>query len=292
MYHPLHFYPTSEKAGEMVRKQVSFAEERAYKTKFVQGIHDGTLPPRQFLSYTACIYPIVVGFCQGLGHMVGHFDAVTDARILSALYRQGAEEIGHNNIWRGMLTAFGVDHAKLYRDFKEYRSKFSKKRWAEMGENLIRPSPHWNPFFAMHLIAKKLYPKPPLPHPVLALTYQMDKTGQNGNPWIHFACQSAIETVLINLVTFGLPTYMEKHPEFFNSPVTKAWWHEHTKSTGEGKANDEERHVSVSLMTLDRYATASKEMRETVYGTLKLFVSVLMYFSCGIFPIDRYRIRK
>ncbi|GEM_PF-4853487 len=274
----LIFPRPGERAGDFVKRNVEGHLVEAMGTDFIKGLHDGTLPHHLYLQYIRDMYIIVTGFCGGLGRMIGKFDAVTDARLLINLYRQGTEEIGHNNLWRAMLTHHGIDHAKLYDEYRAYRASFSMADWSYMSEWVGRKSNIWCPEYVSHRgLSEVTYPQAILPHPILALAYHMEKTSDGNDPWIYFSCQTAIETCLVELVSYGLPNYIKANPQLFNDPVTTAWWREHTKTQSGQKGSDEERHVRVSWALLNRNAKASEPMHEAIRITLKLFVTVMMW---------------
>jgi hypothetical protein len=85
---------------------------------------------------------------------------------------------------------------------------------------------------------------------------------------------------------------VQGHPELDGGPATLRWWMEHAKTDG-GARTDEEKHLDMSRIALNRSETANS-LKDAVVAraedALRLFAATL---ACQIteserFPLDRY----
>jgi hypothetical protein len=140
-----------------------------------------------------------------------------------------------------------------------------------------------------------VFPDPPFPEPVLALYHHflMTATYENIDYWEHFACQSSVEMTIYSVVSATVLPGVQGNPELDGGPATLAWWVEHAQHEGSSGRTDEEKHLDMSRLALNRSETANS-LKDAVVAraddALKLFAAAM---TCQIveserFPIDHY----
>jgi hypothetical protein len=262
------------------------------QTGFVTGLRTGQLPLEKYLAYVLSSYPVVASFCQALNTMIGRFDPVNDAAVIQTLHRQGVEEIGHNNLWRAMLAAFGIDHHQLYTAYRTWRTTSGAGQiWNHGGWAWTKAA--LDDAKLEELPTLELYDqKPPIPEPVLGLVYHMEETSGDGNPWVYFACQTAIEAVILRVVTQTIYPAVKASPTFNRGPKSTAWWREHADiKTAGRKPNTEARHITVASSIINKQITdaaTKKTVITAVKVTLRLFSAVTQWHDHRTFNYRPY----
>ena len=142
--------------------------------------------------------------------------------------------------------------------------------------------------------APGVFPDAPFPEPVLALYHHfyMTSTYDDIDYWEHFATQSAVEMTIYSVVSTTVLPGVQGHPELDGGPATLRWWQEHAKTEG-GARTDEEKHLDMSRIALNRSETANS-LKDAVVAraedALRLFAAAM---ACQIteserFPLERY----
>jgi hypothetical protein len=193
-------------------------------------------------------------------------------------------------MWRTKLDVFGVDHQALYWDLTDYLSRFTSVELERMTRDVLaaltKDAENYSP---------GVFPEPPFPEPVLALYHHffMTATYENIDYWEHFACQSSVEMTIYSVVSATVLPGVQGNPELDGGPATLAWWIEHAQHEGSSGRTDEEKHLDMSRLALNRSETANS-LKDAVVAraddALKLFAAAM---TCQIveserFPVEHY----
>jgi hypothetical protein len=248
------------------------------------------LDRRRYVAFIASLYPCVIGFNRALIRSIAKVDHVLHSSFIKSLAEQLHEEQTHNQMWRTKLDIFGVDHQALYWDLTEYLGRFSATELERMTRGVLASISNDPTNYA-----PGAFPDPAFPEPVLALYHHfyMTATYEDIDYWEHFATQSAIEMTIYSVVSTTVLPGVQGHPELDGGPATIRWWTEHAKADAAGVRTDEEKHLEVSRIALNRSETANS-LKEAVVAraedALRLFSAAM---ACQIteserFPLDRY----
>lgn len=251
--------------------------ERMNGCEFGTTLRGGSLPRGRYLGYIAGMYPIVVGFNRALIRSLAKVDHVRQHAFVRALAQQLHEEQAHNQLWRGKLRAFGVDHERLYQTLLNYLGSFSDQQLREMTLGVLECLRH-----DLGAVSPGCFPDAPFPEPVLALYHHLRMTAsESGVPhWEHFASQASIEYIIFNVVSTSIYPGVVGNPELDAGPETTIWWKEHARQGGDGRRRtDEEKHLAISRHALNRSdeanATAPRIMARAD-DAMRLFAATFM----------------
>jgi hypothetical protein len=260
--------------------------------EFATLLRSRRLDRRRYIAFISAFYPCVVGFNRALIRSIAKVDHVLHSSFIKNLAEQLHEEQAHNQMWRTKLDVFGVDHQALYWDLRDYLSRFSPAELERMTREVIaaltKDADNYAP---------GAFPDAPFPEPIMALYHQlfMTATYDDIDYWEHFASQSAIEMTIYSVVSTTVLPGVQGHPELDGGPATLRWWTEHSKGEGSSSSSrtDEEKHLDMSRLALNRSETANS-LKDAVVAraedALRLFAAAM---SCQIieserFPLERY----
>ena len=119
-------------------------------------------------------------------------------------------------------------------------------------------------------------PDPVVPEPIIGLYHLLYQTATDPeiNFWEHFACQSALECIIFEVVSESVHPGIKDNPIFDLGPATTRWWTEHARQGSEdGKRTDEEKHLHLSRRALNREPTANS-ISEKIYDRTKSAVAL------------------
>ena len=282
-----HGHP--HRVGDVVAAMGTHYAAAMNDSDIATALRNRRLPRRSYVAMIATMYPIVVGFNRALIRSIGKVDHVRNSSFVKSLAQQLEEEQAHNQLWRGMLEVFDVDHESLYYDFEEYVDGFTREeldvRTERVLEGLRRD---------LHCAhdADALFPDP-----VLALCHHLwvSAADESVTYWEHFASQAGIEMVIWDVVTGSILPGVVGHPELDRGVASTHWWLEHGKPphpTSE-RRTDEEKHLALSRMALNRSETASavaSAVEARAEDTMRLFAASLISQRAHdhSFPIERY----
>lgn len=249
------------------------------------------LPLRSYVAFIATMYPLVVGFNRALIRSIGKVDHVRRSTFVKSLAQQLEEEQAHNQLWRAMLEVFDVDHESLYDDFDEYVTAFSAEELDRHAHDVLRG------------VRKDLrgtqsvFPDSIFPDPVIALYHFLwnSASDESVSYWEHFASQAGIEMVIYDVVTGTILPGVLGHPEFDRGVASTHWFMEHGQPPVPVARHrtDEEKHLAISRMALNRSETAkavSDAVAARAEDTMRLFAASLIVQNPHdhAFPIERY----
>lgn len=259
---------------------------------FATALRQRHLSSRSYRAFLATMYPCVVGFNHALIRSIAKVDHVRLSTFVKTLAQQLQEEQEHNQLWRGMLDVFDIDHEKMYDDLEEYRSGFSKEELDGFTRDTLVA-------VRRDLSAGdgRAFPASPFPDAVLALCHHLacSAVDDSVSYWEHFSSQAGIEMVIFEVVTTSILPGVIGHPEFDRGLASTRWWTEHGRPAEPSPHHhtDEEKHLALSKMALNRSETAnalaeSVEMRAE--DALRLFAAALLAQQPHehAFPIERY----
>ena len=265
---------------------------RMNASPFATALRTRRMPRQRYVSFLSMMYPSVVGFNRALIRSITKVDHVRQSGFVKALAEQLKEEQDHNQMWRRKLEAFGIDHELLYRSLEEYMARFTPADLERMtrcvldalGEDLECTSPG-------------CFPDAIFPEPVLALYHHLWMTASRDDVhyWEHYASQSAIEAIIFDVVSTSVWPGVVGNPELDAGSATLQWWKEHARqgSTESGVPTDEEKHLQLSQLALNR-THLSGEMTARVTAraedTMRLFAATLicMDHDAGAFRVERF----
>jgi hypothetical protein len=250
------------------------------------------LSRRSYLAFIATMYPLVVGFNRALIRSIAKVDHVRNSTFVRALAQQLEEEQAHNQLWRAMLEVFDVDHELLYDDLEEYLNAFSKGELDRLTHDTLVAVRRDLSAGNCRSFRDSLFPDA-----VLALCHHLTISAVDDGVsyWEHFASQAAIEMVIYEVVTTSILPGVLGHPELDRGLASTHWWMEHGQPPEPTARHqtDEEKHLALSKMALNRSETANAlaeavEMRAE--DTLRLFAATLLAQEPHdhAFPIERY----
>lgn len=265
---------------------------RANHTEFATSLRRRELPKSRYLGYIAGCYPLIVGFNRGLIQSFAKVDHVRESTFLGRLARQLEEEQAHNQLWRRMLAAFGIDDGALYQALEQYMANFSPTDLDRMTERMAAT-------LASNLenVAPGIFPDPVFPEPVLALYHHMWMTGRYDHItfWEHFAGQYGMEAMIFDFVSTSFYPGIIGNLELDDGPRTTNWWKEHARQGAEpGKRSSEEMHLEFGKIALNRSRLPSDvwpQVRRRAEDTMRLFTATMIFHdrNKGSFSIDPYR---
>lgn len=230
---------------------------RVNESELATSCRNLTLPKERYLGYVAAMYPIVVGFNRALIRSIAKVDHVREYRLVKHLSEQLQEEQMHNSLWRSKMEKYGLNHERLYSDLETYLGRFSDDELNGMTEQMIAVARE-----DVANVAPGIFPDPVVPEPVLGLYHFLYQTATDPEIdfWEHFACQSAVEYIIFEVVSTSVfPGISAREDLNLGAPTTK-WWQEHARQGSEitGKRSDEEKHLELSKLALNRTARVNE----------------------------------
>jgi hypothetical protein len=246
----------------------------------------------RYLAFIAAMYPCVVGFNRALIRSIAKVDHVRQSGLVKALAEQLQEEQDHNQMWRRMLTAYEIDHEEIYRTLVDYMSQFSQRELDRMTKDVLAALTE-----DLRDVSPGCFPDPIFPEPVLALYHHLYITGthEDVHYWEHFASQSSMEVIIYDIVSTSIYPGVVGNAELDLGPESTQWWAEHAKQGSEamGKRTDEEKHLQLAQIALNRSATAESlktYIASRAEDTMRLFTAALLAQDkqYGSFPVERY----
>jgi len=307
-------------AGDKIDALARDCANRWYVTEFATALRERRLPLKRYRNFLITLYPLVVGFNGGLIRSITKLDELqksvragelmkeiltidhvrnsnriqilavelrTIAREerlsgLRALARQLNEEQEHNDYWRKMLEAHGIDHEACYTAFETYLHEIPSRERDRMTQEVVTALKEGHTPEAFHNTS--------FSQPVLALCHYLMRT--SADPAVKFfsyhALQSAIEFTLVKTVSesiypgvAGPPDHPQLHPELVPDghitevgavPLSIKWWDEHA-DYGQG-GRTELNHVKHGREQLNRELREEADIKEALYRVdevLRLF---------------------
>ena len=250
------------------------------------------LPRRSYIAFIATMYPLVVGFNRALIRSIAKVDHVRHSTFVRALAQQLEEEQAHNQLWRAMLEVFDVDHELLYNDVEEYFDGLSDDELDRTTHDVLAAIRH-----DLGAGDCNRFPNAMFPDAVLALYHHLWTSASNESIsyWEHFASQAGIEMVIYDVVTATILPGVVAHPELDRGVASTHWFMEHGQPPQPvaRRRTDEEKHLAISKMALNRSETANT-VAEAVYAraedTMRLFAAAMIAQQPHdhSFPIERY----
>jgi hypothetical protein len=250
------------------------------------------LARRSYLAFIATMYPLVVGFNRALIRSIAKVDHVRNSTFVRMLARQLEEEQAHNQLWRAMLEVFDVDHEALYNDLQEYLESFSPEELDRHTHDVLSGVRR-----DLRAGDAHQFPDAIFPDALLALCHHLwgSASDDSVSYWEHFASQAGIEMVIFDVVTHSILPGVIGHPELDRGMASTHWWMEHGKPPEPvlHHRTDEEKHLALSRMALNRSETANavaSAVQSRAEDTLRLFAAALIAQNPHqhAFPIERY----
>ncbi len=276
-----------EVVGELARQYAALMNGSAFGT----ALRTRQLPRRRYLSLVATMYPIVVGFNRALIRSIAKVDHVRHSAFVKTLAEQLHEEQAHNQLWRTKLDAYRIDHEALYGALGDYLAAFSNDELDRMTREVLTSLTN-----DIGNAEPGVFPDPVFPEPILALYHHLWMTASSEavNYWEHFACQSGIEMVIFDVVSTTILPGVLGNPDLDEGPATTQWWLEHGRvgTAAPGERIDEEKHLELSRIALNRSETAN--LLRGVVATraedaMRLFAAT---FLCQESQSDRFPLEK
>lgn len=280
------------RAGDAVAQLAQRYAGEMNASEFATALRLRRLSRRSYVAFIATMYPIVVGFNRALIRSIAKVDHVRNSTFVRALARQLEEEQAHNQLWRAMLEVHDVDHDALYNDVEEYLG--------EMGDEELDRCTRDTLAAAQRDLAagdKRRFREAIFPDAVLALCHHLSQSALDPSIsyWEHFASQAGIEMVIFDVVTQSILPGLVGHPELDLGVASTHWWMEHGRppEPREHHRTDEEKHLALSRMALNRSETAnavSQSVEARAEDTMRLFAAALIAQNPQrhAFPIERY----
>lgn len=292
---PLHPRPVVDprhRVGDLVAELAQRYAGLMNGCTFATQLRARRVERRRYIAFVASLYPCVIGFNRALIRSISKVDHVLHGGFVKALAEQLEEEQVHNQMWRTKLDVYDVDHEALYWDLTDYLARFSPAELERMTRDVLTALTR-DP----DNTAPGIFTDAPFPEPVIALYHHlwMSASYDDIDYWEHFASQAAVEMVIYNVVSNTVIPGVKGNPELDGGPATLRWWMEHarTESTEPHMKTDEEKHLEISRIALNRSETANSQ-REAVLAraeaTLRLFAATLTCQSTESqrFPLERY----
>ncbi|HKW12392.1 MAG TPA: hypothetical protein VJO33_18540 [Gemmatimonadaceae bacterium] len=288
--HPRAPFDSRQRVGDLVAEVARRYAAQMNGCEFATLLRSRRLDRRRYIAFIASLYPCVIGFNRALIRSIAKVDHVMHSGFIKSLAEQLHEEQTHNQMWRTKLDIFEVDHQALYWTLTDYMGRFSTAELERMTRDVLAAiAKDPNEY------APGAFPEAPFPEPILALYHQlfMTATYEDIDYWEHFASQSAIEMTIYSVVSTTVLPGVQAHPELDGGPATLRWWTEHAKAEGSALRTDEEKHLDMSRVALNRSETANS-LKDVVVAraedALRLFAAAM---ACQIteserFPLDRY----
>ena len=310
----------AHQAGDKIDALARQCANRWYVTEFATALRERRLPLKRYSNFIITLYPLVVGFNGGFIRSIAKLDELqksvqagelmeeiltidhvrNSSRIqilavelrtiaredrlprLRALARQLNEEQEHNDYWRKMLEAHGIDHEAYYTAFETYLHETPSRELDRMTQEVLTALMEGHTPDAFHNTS--------FSQPVLALCHYLTRT--SADPAVRFfiyhALQSAIEFTLVKTVSesifpgvAGTRDHPQLHPELVPDahiteegavPLSIKWWDEHTVYGQGGRT--ELNHVKHGREQLNRELREEVDIKEAlcrVNEVLRLF---------------------
>jgi hypothetical protein len=280
------------RAGDAVTQLGKRYAAEMNASAFATALRNHHLPRRSYLAFISTMYPVVVGFNRALIRSIAKVDHVRNSTFVKSLAQQLEEEQAHNQLWRAMLEVFDIDHEMLYDDVEEYLARYSKSELDRRTHNVLACVRRDLGAGANDQFEDALFPDA-----VLALCHHLcvSATDESVSYWEHFASQAGIEMVIYDVVTTSILPGVLGHPELDLGVASTHWWLEHGQPpapTTRGRT-DEEKHLALSKMALNRSETANAvvdAVESRAEDTMRLFAAALIAQRPHdhAFPIERY----
>lgn len=280
------------RAGDAIAQLAERYAGEMNASELATALRTRRLSRRSYVAFIATMYPVVVGFNRALIRSISKLDHVRNSAFVRSLARQLEEEQAHNQLWRAMLEVHDVDHESLYNDLEEYLTQFGEEELSRFTDDTVLA-------VRRNLVAgdEHRFPEALFPDAVLALCHYLATSATDPaiSYWEHFASQAGIEMVIFNVVTNSILPGLVGHPELDLGVASTHWWMEHGRPP-EPRAHhqtDEEKHLALSRMALNRSETANA-MAHVVDAraedTMRLFAAALIAQQPQhhAFPIERY----
>ena len=239
--------------------------------EFATTCRNRSLPLNRGLAYLINMYPIVIGFNRCLIRSMAKVDHVRQSELIRHLAAQLSEEQIHNTMWRRKMEAYGLDHEKLYSNLVEYLDRFDRDELDRMTNEMVEVARQ-----DITNVAPGIFPDPVVPEPIIGLYHLLYQTATDPEIdfWEHFACQSALENIIFEVVSESVHPGIKDNPLFDLGPATTRWWTEHARQGSEdGRRTDEEKHLQLSRRALNR-ESAANAISEKIYDRTKSAVSL------------------
>lgn len=282
----------SQRVGDAVAALAPRYAAYMNQCAFAVALRERRLPRQQYVAFISAMYPCVVGFNGALIRSIAKVDHVRQSSLVRMLAEQLEEEQAHNQMWRTKLDIYGIDHEALYGSLEDYFDRFSKEELAGMTACVIsalrRDPTNMEP---------GCFPDALFPEPILAVSQQlwMSATDDAVNYWAHFASQSAVEMVIYDVVSKTVLPGLLGNEALESGPASTQWWREHGRvdSLAHVERIDEEKHLELSRIALNRSETANSLHREILGradDTLLLFAATLVCQDRASqrFPVERF----
>ena len=259
---------------------------------FATALRHRHLPRRSYLAFIASMYPLVVGFNRALIRSIAKVDHVRHSTFVRTLAQQLEEEQAHNQLWRAMLDVFDIDHEMLYNDVEEYLEAYSPADLDRITLNVVGAVRR-----DLKAGAGKQFENSLFPDALLALCHHLSTsaTDESVSYWEHFASQASVEMVIYDVVTTSILPGVLGHPELDRGVASTHWWMEHGQppEPAAHHRTDEEKHLALSKMALNRSETANAladAVEARAEDTMRLFAASLVaqHPLDHAFPIERY----
>jgi len=283
-----HASRVGDNVAQLGRRYATEMNESA----FAIALRQRRLPLRSYLGFIATMYPVVVGFNRALIRSIGKVDHVRNSSFVKTLATQLEEEQAHNQLWRGMLEVFDVEHEALYDDFEEYVGQFTTDELDAVTADVLAAVRRDLRAGAGTRFASALFPDA-----VLALYHHLWTSASHPSVshWEHFASQAGIEMVIYDVVTTSILPGVLGHPELDRGVASTHWWTEHGQLPAPltHRRTDEEKHLALSKMALNRSETANLvaiPVESRAEDTMRLFAATLIAQQPHdhAFPIERF----
>ena len=284
--------PPRARVGDTVSELAARYAAEMNCSSFALALKHRHLPRRSYVAFIATMYPLVVGFNRALIRSIAKVDHVRNSTFVRTLAQQLEEEQAHNQLWRAMLEVFDIDHEALYDDVQEYLGAMTRddldRNTGEVLSAVRRDLSAGRP----QRFADSLFPDA-----LIALCHHLWTSAEDDSVsyWEHFASQAGIEMVIFNVVTHSILPGVLGHPELDRGVASTHWWMEHGKPPEPAlhHRTDEEKHLALSRMALNRSETAnavSAAVETRAEDTMRLFAASLIAQEPHqhAFPIERY----
>jgi hypothetical protein len=291
----LHARPAPDsrhRVGDLVADLAHRYAAQMNGCEFATQLRGRRIERRRYVAFIASLYPCVIGFNRALIRSIAKVDHVLHSGFVKALAEQLEEEQVHNQMWRTKLDVYDVDHEALYWDLSDYLARYTPAELERMTHQVLQAVTHDS-----GNVAPGVFVDAPFAEPILALYHHlwMTATYDDIDYWEHFASQCAVEMVIYNVVSTTVLPGVKGNPELDGGPATLRWWTEHarTEVPDSHLKTDEEKHLEVSRIALNRSETANS-LRDVVLAraedTLRLFAATLTCQASESqrFPLERY----
>jgi hypothetical protein len=237
--------------GDRVWDIAAAYARRINESELATSCRNRSLPKERYLGYITAMYPVVIGFNRALIRSIAKVDHVREYQLVKYLSEQLREEQAHNALWRSKLNRFGIDHERLYSELEQYTARFSDHELNAMTEQMIAAARE-----DVANVAPGIFPDPVVPEPVLGLYHFLYQTATDPDIdyWEHFACQSAVEYIIYDVVSNSVYPGVSARSDLNLGASTIRWWEEHARQGSEksGKRSDEEKHLEMAKIAMNR----------------------------------------